>query len=62
MDRERISLDPNPVIELYKRDIDRTLLQENLKRTPEERLLALMALQRWAEELRRARPTLRRPR
>lgn len=31
-------LPPDPVIELYKRDVDRTLLRENLKLTPEERL------------------------
>ena len=47
-------LEPNPVIEAYKRDIDRTLLRENLQRTPEERLRKLMELQRFAEELRRA--------
>ncbi len=45
---------PDPVIEFYKQDVDRTLLRENLKRTPEERLRNLMALQRLAEELRRA--------
>ena len=49
-----ISLDPDPVIECYKRDIDRTLIRANLQRTPEERLRNLMALQRFAEELRAA--------
>lgn len=44
----------DPVIEAYKKDIDRTLLRENLRRTPDERLQALMALQRFAEELQRA--------
>jgi hypothetical protein len=29
--RNEIRLDPDPVIEAYKRDIDRTLLRENLK-------------------------------
>lgn len=43
------------VIDAYKRDVDRTLLRENLKRTPDERLLNLMALQRFAEELHRSR-------
>ena len=43
------------------RPIETALLRENLKRTPEERLLALMELQRWAAELRRARSTLRTP-
>ena len=31
----------DPVVEAYKRDVDRTLLRENLKLTPEERLLKL---------------------
>jgi hypothetical protein len=44
----------DPVVEAYKKDVDRTLLRENLKRSPEERLLQLMELQRFAEELRRA--------
>ena len=42
------------VIEAYKRDIDRTLLRENLKLTPEQRLRKLTELQRFAAELRRA--------
>ena len=49
-----VSLDPDPVIEAYKKDVDRTLLRENLRRTPEERLDNLMELQRFAEEMRRA--------
>jgi hypothetical protein len=39
---------PDPVIEAYKRDIDRTLLRENLKLTVEERFLKLMDLQSFA--------------
>jgi hypothetical protein len=38
---EPVALDPDPVVEAYKRDIDRTLLRENLKLTPEQRLLKL---------------------
>ena len=45
---------PDPVIEAYKADVDRTLLRENLKLTPEERILKLGELQRFAEESRRA--------
>jgi len=45
---------PDPVIEAYKKDVDRTLLRENLKLTPEERIVQLMKLQEFAEELRRA--------
>ncbi len=42
------------VIEKYKEGIDRTLIRKNLSLTPTERLQQLMALQRFAEELRRA--------
>ena len=42
------------VIEAYKRDIDRAGIRESLKLTPEQRLERLMALQRFAEELKRA--------
>lgn len=48
------TIQPDPVIEAYKKDIDRTLLRENLKRTVEERLVNLMRLQEFLEEMRRA--------
>ncbi|MEA2693231.1 MAG: hypothetical protein QOJ16_2618 [Acidobacteriota bacterium] len=48
------TLDPDPVIEVYKKDVDRTLLRENLKLTVEERIEKLMRLQRLAEEMRQA--------
>ena len=48
------SLHHDPVVEAYKKDIDRTLIRENLKRTPEERLIQLMKLQEFAEELQAA--------
>ena len=51
---ETDDLPPDPVIEAYKKDVDVTLLRENLRRTPEERVRNLMALQRAAEELRKA--------
>ncbi len=54
-----ISFPPDPVIEAYKAGIDLTLLRENLKRTPEERIRKLMELQQVAEELRRAGRKLR---
>ncbi len=44
----------DPIIELYKRDVDRSLLRENLKLTVTQRFEKLMELQRFAEELRRA--------
>lgn len=46
--------EPDPVIEAYKRELDLTLLEENLRRTVDERVRNLMALQRLAEEARRA--------
>ncbi len=55
-----ISLEPDAVIERYKQDVDRTLIRANLQRTHEERLLNLMALQRFAEELRAAGARARR--
>jgi len=53
-------MEPDLVIEAYKKHIDRTLLRENLKLTPEQRLLKLIELQRFADELRRAGKELRR--
>jgi hypothetical protein len=44
----------DPVIEAYKRDIDRTLIEKNLRLSVDERFLQLIELQRFAEELRRA--------
>ncbi len=54
MSPELPPLEPDPVIEAYKKDIDRTLIRENLKLTPTERVQKLIELQRFAEELRRA--------
>ncbi len=42
------------VIEVYKRDVDRTLLRENLKLSPEDRIRKLVAFLRLTAELRRA--------
>jgi hypothetical protein len=46
--------DPDPVVEAFKKDIDRTLIRENLKLTVEERFRQAMALARFADEMRRA--------
>ena len=52
----------DPVIEVYKRDVDRTLLRQALRLTPEQRLVELQRLVADAEELRRAgREAERRP-
>jgi transcriptional regulator with XRE-family HTH domain len=48
---------PTPVdavVDAYKRDIDRSLVHENLSRSPEERVKSLAALGRLAEEARRS--------
>ena len=50
----------DPVIAAYKADIDRTLLRENLGKTPEERVRALQALHDLVEEAGRAGRALRR--
>ncbi|HVW10180.1 MAG TPA: hypothetical protein VHC90_16450 [Bryobacteraceae bacterium] len=49
----------DPVVELYKRDIDRTLLRANLKLTVTERLRRAMDHARFADEVRRAGRELR---
>jgi len=51
----RNPLEVDPVIEAYKKGVDRTLLRENLKRSVAQRLAHLVALQRLAAEARRAR-------
>ncbi len=58
--RSRIPIDP--VIEVYKKDVDRTLIRENLKLTVDQRFERLMELQRFAEELQRAGREARRKR
>jgi hypothetical protein len=47
-------IEPDPVIEAYKKDVDRTLIRENLRRSVEERLRDLMRMQRFAEDWREA--------
>ena len=55
-----MELPKDPVIEAYKKDIDRTLIRENLKLTVEQRFLKLMDLQKFAAELQRAGEKARR--
>lgn len=50
----RYGIEPDPVIEAYKVHVDRSLLRQNLRRTPDERWAALDAARRLAEEVRRA--------
>ena len=44
----------DPVVEAYMRDVDRTLLRENLKLTPGERLEKFVRFAKFADELREA--------
>ncbi len=46
---------PDPVIEYYKKDVDRTLLREHLKLTPQQRLEKLVAFMRSLDTLRAGR-------
>ena len=48
-------LEPDPVIEAYKKDVDITLLRENLKLTPDQRMDKLQAVLRFIEEIQAAR-------
>ena len=55
--------DVDPVIEAYKKDVDRTLLRENLKLTIEERIRKAQsfheAIDGWREAGRRSRSEAR---
>lgn len=45
---------PDPLVEAYKRDVDRTLLRENLRKTVDERLRSLADMQEFGRELERS--------
>lgn len=44
----------DPVVEHYKRDVDRTLLRENLRKTPEQRIREMLDLIAFGNEAERA--------
>jgi hypothetical protein len=54
-ERLPVSLDPSPVIEAYKKDVDRTLLRENLKLTTAERVEKMISALRFAEAVRNSK-------
>jgi hypothetical protein len=54
MDDRTIVIDPDPVIEAFKKDIDRTLLRESLKLSREERLRKMQAALRGLVNMREA--------
>ncbi len=51
-DEERF--EPDPVVEAYKRDVDRTLIREQLRRSVDERVRNMIAALRFAEALHEA--------
>ncbi|HEX5724964.1 MAG TPA: hypothetical protein VFX98_05835 [Longimicrobiaceae bacterium] len=53
-DPSQVDLPPDPVVEAYKAHVDRTLIRENLRLTPEQRIRQLQQLVRFAEELKQA--------
>jgi hypothetical protein len=55
-----MELPKDPVIEAYKKDVDRSLIRENLKLSVDQRLRKLVELQRLAAELRQATSKSRR--
>ncbi|MCZ7646881.1 MAG: hypothetical protein M5U26_16600 [Planctomycetota bacterium] len=44
----------DPVIEVYKKDLDRTLIRENLKLSPDQRYEKFLRFMQLVAELRRA--------
>ena len=54
-ERERqVARRVDPVVDVYKKDVDRSLLRRNLEKTPEQRILDLQDRLKLAEEARRA--------
>jgi hypothetical protein len=54
-----VSLEPDPVIEYYKQFIDKSLLRENLKLTPTERVRKMQEMGKVYTALRRAGQSVR---
>lgn len=49
-----ISLEPDPAIEAYKKDVDRTLIRENLKLSVDDRVRKMLSALSLVEEIRRS--------
>ncbi len=54
-DLPRVPLEPDPVIEAYKKDVDRTWIRENPKLSTGARRRKMIAELRLVEEVRRTR-------
>lgn len=52
---ESVSLEPSAVIDAYKAGVDRTLLRENLRLSPDERMQKMIAVLRFTDEVRRSK-------
>ncbi len=50
-----VSMEPDPTIEAYKRDVDRTLIRAALLLTPSERVEKMIAAAQFADAVRRSR-------
>ena len=50
-----VSLDPDPVIDTYKKDIDRTLLRGNLRVTVDQRVRKMISVLQFAQAVRESR-------
>lgn len=57
--KPKIEIEPDPVIDAYKPGVDMTLVIENLKLTPDQRLQQLQSAVNSYEELVRQRATFR---
>lgn len=59
--RELVQLSDSidPVVEAYKKDVDRTLIRENLTKSYEERVRNLEQMLKFVAEVRRAGQSLR---
>jgi hypothetical protein len=60
-DESAPGIESDPVIEAYKRDVDRTLIREQLRRTVDERVQRMISALGLAEALRAARRQRRHP-
>lgn len=58
--RDEQELQPDPVIDAFKRDVDRTLIREQLRRSIDERVRNMIAALRLAEALHEAHQQKRR--
>jgi hypothetical protein len=55
MDGPDLPIEPDPVIDAFKKDVDRTLLRESLKLSPEQGLRKMQAALRGLVEMREAK-------